>query len=195
MNVFEHIATKKNLATNYKVMFTFFRNNENFKPICSGTFLRTHNMRVSAELMVFRNPFSKFVSFYADKIAKGNCHWLADEFRSRLRDIFGLKIDKETDWVEAHKKITPSALAESLPSLIYSEPHLYPQNYCLRWIEPKRKIRMENEMHVLENAFGDTDFSEKKNASEKHFELDEKSKSIILDVYRKDFELMYPEFL
>jgi hypothetical protein len=194
MNGFRHKKSGKEVAMNYKVMYTFFNYNEKFFKIYSGSHLIEVNRRVIPDVLLVRNPFDKFASFYSNKIAQGKCVTLHPDFVSKLSSKFGFDVSSSTK-EEIAEKIPLTAFVDSLGDLFMDEPHLYPQVYCLRWITPWRIVRIESELSVLTEMFPDIDFSVKKNESEKKTILDDEARSVVAKIYHEDFVRFYPDLI
>jgi hypothetical protein len=158
LNVFRHRASGRLVATNYKVMHSFFRTSKFFVNEHLGESLRSLPSAIEVDFFIFRRPVDRFFSFYKDKVVGGNIRSLHSDLTRYIDDEFGVDCR-----AGSCSSIPPDKFAERLPFILLLDPHLYPQTYCLNWIRPHSAIRMESDLGVLSEAFLDVDFSKKVN--------------------------------
>jgi len=68
MFIFIHRPTKKLIATNFKVMTTFFRKNRNFYVFKKFDTEHTYTDSIVVDIFLTRNPYERLLSFYSSHI-------------------------------------------------------------------------------------------------------------------------------
>ena len=197
MVIFEHINTKKTVGLNYKVLFNFFKNSEEFnilqeyppniKPICLDYFLMRH-------------PVLKILSFYKNKLYNFyGFEFLSYKFIIELSkiieiDLLPYKIHSPKLPPQICKKLRSEEMffkfVQNLYIYKYLDPHLYPQSKYLNTISYKKIIRIETDLNLLKKDFTNLDFKIKANKSNmkdiKHF-LNKKIEKEIYNQYHNDY--------
>jgi hypothetical protein len=172
MVIFEHINTKKTVGLNYKVLFNFLKNSEEFN------MLQEYPQNIESiclDYFLIRHPVLRVLSFYKNKLYDFyGFEFLSNEFITELSklvkiDLFPYKIHNLEPAKEIYKKLrSKETFLEFIENLhIYKnlDPHLYPQTKYLDIISYKKIIRIETDLNLLKKDFPDLNFKIRVNKS------------------------------
>lgn len=196
MIIFEHIDTKKTVGLNYKVLYSFFYNSNQFKVLKEGGDIEP----ICIDYFLIRHPVIKTFSFYKNKLYDFyGFEFLSDELIFELSklieiDLLPHKIGKLKPSQEIYRKFrskeTFLKFAQNLYKYKDLDKHLYPQSKYLNIVSFKKLIRIEADLNLLKKDFANIDFQLKINASDRnqiiHF-LNNNIEQEIYNQYNNDY--------
>lgn len=178
MMIFKDTVSGKRVATNRKVMSSFFELNPRFIRVGDD----------QAEYFIVRNPYARVVSMFQDKIVE-HCHEPRQDCHTRLMDAFGIPF-------ETLNGMSFRCFCFALAKVRDLDPHFWCQVHeAFGVLDGAQMVQMETGLPALSDALG-IYFGPRQNATS-HADWPSfytpLTQNLVATIYAPDFKVLgYP---